>query len=891
MKVILTHEQADMDALASQLGAWLLYPDAIPLLPRSINRNGRRFLNQYGADLPYVAFKDLPRAAIDTVIMVDTQSLITVKGMSEDTRIIVFDHHPRREDLNPAWECHLVTSGANTSQMVARIRQRGIQLTRIQASALALGLYEDTGSFTYGSTTAEDLESAGFCLAQGAELDIVTRFLYPPLSAGQRVLYDRLLRNIHTYVIEDQTILVAKADAMDVKDEISSVAHKMRDVLNPDALLLLVATQQGIRLVARSTSDQVNVAAIAESMGGGGHKRAASALIRPEGSPDKDETLRFLDEQFTKMVANMDQHVKPAVDVKSIMSKDPLILSPDTPVQEAHRLMQRYGYEGYPVVEEGQVVGLLNRREVDRAIAHGLNLTVKSLMAAGEVKITPEASLEALQVLMGKTDWGQVPVVSPDSGEIVGIVTRTDLLKTLSPIPDMPSQEEIANKLTQVVPPARLALLHVLAEEADKINLPIFVVGGFVRDLLLDRPSLDFDIVVEGDAIFFANRLSDRFGGRVLSHHRFGTAKWILRGNAEKLIHQLPLTDDEDSSRLPESLDLITARTEFYEQPAALPTIESSSIKMDLHRRDFTINTLALRLDGEHFGKIHDYWGGLSDLRKGRIRVLHALSFVDDATRLLRAVRFEQRFGFQIELRTLALMEESLPLLRKLTGARIRHEIVLILAEPKAPEMLSRLDELGVLHAIHPALPWNEEIQRRLHQLDHIEVEPIWELHERFDSLSRRQILAFLVWLGHLPETTLRSIASRLRCKRELLKLLIATSKILHDIPDFVNAPPSKVVRELEKYPRTALYAVYLISPDEDVRSLLEKFVTQWATVSPTISGDDLRAMGLRPSPAYGRILSTLRDAWLDGEVQSPEAEQALLKDLLAEENITDLQV
>ena len=346
MNVILTHEQADMDALASQLGAWLLYPDAIPLLPRSINRNGRRFIDQYGADLPFVAFRDLPRAPVKTVILVDTQSLITVKGMSDETRIVVYDHHPQREDLNPDWECYLVSYGSNTSQLVARIREQGIALTKIQATALALGLYEDTGSFTYGSTSAEDLLAAGFCLSQGADLDIVTRFLYPPLSPGQRKLYDQLLRNVHTYVIEDQTILAAKADAKDVKDEISSVAHKMRDVLNPDALLLLVATQHGIRLVARSTSDRVNVASIAESMGGGGHTRAASALIRPEGSLDKEATLRFLDDQFASMVATLEQHVKPSINVRAIMSKDPLILSPDTPVQEANRLMQRYGYEG-----------------------------------------------------------------------------------------------------------------------------------------------------------------------------------------------------------------------------------------------------------------------------------------------------------------------------------------------------------------------------------------------------------------------------------------------------------------------------------------------------------------------------------------------------------------
>ena len=872
-----------MDALASQVGAWLLQPEAVPLLPRKINRNGRRFLQRYGDELPFIEFKDLERKPIDTIILVDTQSLITVKGMSQETRIVVYDHHPLREDLDPDWELHLVTAGSNTSQMVARIQEADIDLTPIQATTLALGLYEDTGSFTYGSTAPEDLQAASFCVAQGADLDVISRFLYPPLSAEQRKLYDRLLRNVQTYQIENQTILAAKADAMDVHDEISSVAHKMRDVLNPDALLLLVATQQGIRLVARSTSDQVDVSAIADAMGGGGHKRAASALIRPEEHLDKVETLNFLDDQFEEMVKTMDKHIRPMITVKTIMSKDPLILSPDTPAEEAHRLMQRYGYEGYPVVSEGKVVGLLNRREVDRAMSHGLDLTVESLMAAGNISISTEASLDELQSLMGISGWGQVPVVSPNTGEIIGIVTRTDLIKTLTPQPDIPAQEDVAEKLDRAIPPARLALLRALAAEADKVNLPIFVVGGFVRDLLLNRPSLDFDIVVEGDAIFFANRLADRFGGKVLTHQRFGTAKWNIQQISEEQVRNLPLEGMGDITQLPKSLDLITARTEFYEQPAALPTVESSSIKMDLHRRDFTINTLALRLDGEQYGKIYDHWGGLGDLHKGQIRVLHALSFVDDATRLLRAVRFEQRFGFQIEPRTLALMNESLPLLNKLTGARLRHEINLILAEPKAPAMLSRLAGLQILEAIHPALPWDETIKQHLEQLDTDSIDPVWDLPVQSDNLSLRQILSYLVWLGRLPKTSIQSIASRLRCKSNTKNLLLATSHLNQILPALADAAPSEVVNKLEPLPSLAIYAAYLVNPGEKLRKPLWMYVTQWAKIEPKTTGDDLRALGLRPSPAYGRILTALRDAWLDGDIQTPQEEEKLLSALISE--------
>jgi tRNA nucleotidyltransferase (CCA-adding enzyme) len=423
----------------------------------------------------------------------------------------------------------------------------------------------------------------------------------------------------------------------------------------------------------------------------------------------------------------------------------------------------------------------------------------------------------------------------------------------------------------------------MLADEADKINLPVFVVGGFVRDLLLNYPSLDFDIVVEGDAIYFAKRLAERYGGRVLTHQRFSTAKWHIQSIQDQLIQELGVDKAADATQLPDSLDLITARTEFYEQPAALPTVESSSIKMDLHRRDFTINTLALRLDGEHLGKIYDYWGGLSDLQKGSIRVLHALSFVDDATRLLRAVRFEQRFDFRIETRTLALMEESLPLIHKLTGARLRHEINLIMAEPKASAMLSRLAELDILKAIHSGLPWDETIQQQLSELNIDQIGPSWNLPNQADRLTLLQTLSYLVWLGQLPEPTLRSIVSRLRFKGDMNKLLISTSKLSRVLPNLKQAKPSVIVQELDQAPRLAIYAACLVIPDENIHNFVKKYIDQWAKVEPLTTGDDLRGMGLPPSPAIGQILKALRDAWLDEEIHSPEEEQVYLNRLLSE--------
>jgi tRNA nucleotidyltransferase (CCA-adding enzyme) len=240
-------------------------------------------------------------------------------------------------------------------------------------------------------------------------------------------------------------------------------------------------------------------------------------------------------------------------------------------------------------------------------------------------------------------------------------------------------------------------------------------VGGFVRDLLLGAPSVDFDLVVEIDAIGLAHSLVDVYGGRISSHRRFGTAKWRLDREHPNLLQDLGGRLVE-ADELPENLDFVTARTEFYLHPTALPSVERGNIKLDLHRRDFTINTLALRLDGRFYGQLLDYWGGGRDLREGLIRVLHSISFIDDPTRMLRAVRLEQRLGFEIESRTLELLKQALPLLDRVSGERIRSELILMFREGHLLEIMARLEEIGLLEAIHPAFTWDVWLKARFEQ-------------------------------------------------------------------------------------------------------------------------------------------------------------------------------
>jgi tRNA nucleotidyltransferase (CCA-adding enzyme) len=881
MHIILTHEQADFDAIASLLGAYLFDESAFPVLPQRMNRNVRAFLTLYGVDLPFVERRDLPSEPVDSITLVDTQSMVSIKGVSNQTQVRVIDHHPLRDNLPDEWVVTTEETGAAATLFVEGLREHDGPLSMVEATLLLLGIYEDTGSLTYSRTTARDLRAAGFLLEQGANLGILNDFLNHPLSIEQQAVYDQLRTAAKTYILHGHTVVVSCGNAQKMDEELSSIAHKLRDLLDPDALFLLIKTRGGIQLIARSTTDSINVANLAGNFGGGGHSRAAAALVKD----------RELEDVCQELVDVLPDFIRPAVTVAQIMSYSPQVLKPETLAEEAANLMQRYGYEGYPVVKDGKVVGLLTRRAVDRTLAHRMNKPASSLMDAGEVTVSPDESIEGLQRLMTTTGWGQIPVVDPNDGQIIGIVTRTDLLKTLTQVPGYTGRQNLSSRVESVLPATRVALLKVIAKAAYEQRDSLYIVGGFVRDLLLDRPGLDFDLVVEGDAISLARRLVSRYGGRVTTHSRFGTAKWFITDIGDQLIEDLSSDGNLspiqplNPSDLPEFIDLISARTEFYSHPTALPTVQRGSIKLDLHRRDFTINTLALRLDGHYYGTLYDFWGGLNDLRQGLVRSLHSLSFVDDPTRMLRAVRFEQRFGFQIEERTLQLLKEALQLIDRVSGDRIRHELDHILDEDKSANMLARLDELKLLSAIHRDLKWDTWIANSIAALPAITSEAFqdWEL-ENWEPTELKRALGYILWLIRLSPERTRRVLSRLKLTRSLAEDAVAACRLWKELISMVGKSPSTITKQLDNYSPLSIYAVCLATDVEDQREILTIYTREWKKLSPTITGHDLRNLGLAPGPAYRFILEALRAAWLDGKVKNEAEEAVLLEELIKQE-------
>ncbi len=926
--VILTHEHADFDALASLLGGALLFPRAVPVLPWKLQRNVEAFLSLYRNQFPFVDPRQLLRGRVELAILVDTRTFNAVKGMGDQTRHLVIDHHTATEPLPSGWEIWQEalgphTTGANTTLLVERLMHQNRALTRFQATLLALGVYEDTGSLLYPSTTHRDVRCAAWLVEQGARLEVIRRFMHFPPSDAQKELTEQA----EHVKVAGQNVLFAAAEAPEYDDELSGLAHRLNELFDPDALFVVVSLSDTVQVVARSNTDAIDVGQIAEELGGGGHPRAAAALLNGVTLAEARERIGVLLERYARAPA----------DVAQIMSRGrPRTLDDSMSVSAAAELMQRYGHEGFPVLRAGDdgsssLVGILTRREADRTISHRLGkLPVHKVMKQGSHTIRADAPVSALHGLMIESGWGQIPVVDAE-GEMVGIVTRTDLLKLWGEEREAGQRiPDVSRELEQVLSASQHRLLWLVGETAAETGNSVYVVGGFVRDLLFGRfdrddgaAFVDMDLVVEGDAIELAERMQNQCGGRIVTHARFGTAKWILDESDS------PLTCPdlqkgglrEGGAQLPSHLDFVTARTEFYTEPTVLPTVEQGSIKLDLHRRDFTINTLAVALTPDRWGDLLDFYGGLSDLQGGRIRVLHSLSFVDDPTRILRAVRYEQRFGFQIEARTQEHLVDAAQLVGRVTAARIRQELHRIFQEAKPEDAVLRLDELGILRQIHPALRAGPEFAERSVALrDRIEIieagsgsaggGPAGRKDGRAEGISslaaskgtagprvicgtpiERLYWGLLVYdlfpatgSGDGETTPLESALSerlKLRGKtRQLMRELRLVKTRLPELTD-LRIRPSEVVAILDRVQPVILLLVSLLEEDALLRERLDCYAQSWRHIQSSLNGEDLRRMGLPVGPAYGEVLRALRSALVDGEVAAGDAELVLAEKLV----------
>ncbi len=412
--------------------------------------------------------------------------------------------------------------------------------------------------------------------------------------------------------------------------------------------------------------------------------------------------------------------------------------------------------------------------------------------------------------------------------------------------------ENISALIEKLLPPNVAGMLRNSGLAGAHNGLSVYLVGGMVRDLLLGRLNLDLDLVVEGSAAEFAEALKAAYGGKPLCQSQFGTSKL-----------------DWDGIKV----DVASARRETYARPGALPAVSPGDLKSDLFRRDFTINTMAVNLLPENYGLLIDMYGGKQDLEAGLIRVLHDKSFIDDPTRIWRAVKYEQRLDFQIEPHTLALLANALPTLDAVSGDRIRHELEKVLEEELPEKALCRASGLGVLQKIHPALTADEWLARSFRMMrasSHPEVH------------VKQAYLCLLVY--RLSARQMAEFAGSLNLPTAWRQMLfdVAALKTIFDVLGYPALRPGQIYSILESYDKTALQAVMVVAPNDVVRERIALFLNKLSGVKPLLTGHDLLLMGVARGVKIGQIIEELRQARLDGRVNTRDDEVSLVTALLA---------
>lgn len=893
MEIITTHLNADFDGLASMIAAQKLYPDAALVFAGSQEKDLRNFLATTTRVYQFQRQKNIDLATVTRLILVDTCQPGRIGNFvkcldNPGISIHIYDHHPKLpgdikgdyEDIRPV--------GSTATVFIKIFQEKNIEVDPEEATIMAMAIYEDTGSFTFSTTTPADLEAMAWLLTKGANLHTVAQFVSPKELTTQQVpLLNDLMRSATTYTIQDVDIVVAKIRLPEYVDEFALIVRHFMVMENLDCLFTLTAMGERTYLIARSRIPEVNVGEICIDFGGGGHASAASATVQNMTLIEAEEKLVYL----------LHKHVRPSSIASEIMSSPVISVSPEVSIKVAHQVIDRYNVTVLPVIKKSprrpdEIQGLISQRVLGKSIYHGLGaLPVSEYMTTEFAVLPPSATLADIQELIIGHRQRFIPIVKQNS--VLGAITRTDLLNLLIKDPsylpknileqqDTPSvarHRNLNNLMVDNLSRDIIMLLRTIGEVAEQYGYTAFAVGGFVRDLLLRQQNLDLDVVIEGNGINFAKKLARKLQGKIRTHEKFNTAVVILPDGFK--------------------IDIATARLEYYEYPAAMPTVELSSIKLDLSRRDFTINAMAIHLSPETFGALLDFFNCQNDLKDRKIRILHNLSFVEDPTRIFRAIRFEQRMGFKIGKHTERLIKSAVkmnllgsittdghpkksaaPLQNKTRlGYRIFLELKLLFSEKAPLAAINRLGSFQLPKLLHPALkidpPLEQIIASTQQAVD-------WYRLLYQDEPFRSWVVFMLALTCRLDGRQLTGFCRRLEIPERYAHMLAneknRANHLVRTLQRHKTLKASETYRLMGKLSLEGLVFLMGFFADEKHKKNISLFITSQRHVKTLLTGADLKELGYTAGPIYQRILERLLHARLDNEVDSREDELTFLK-------------
>ena len=873
LTVITTHINADFDALASMLAAQKLYPDSLIVFPGSQERTVRSFFIKSMVYLFNMAeIENIDLSNIKKLILVDTRQPGRIGKFSSiiknpDIKIDIYDHHPDMQDDIKGHKEYIKSTGATVTILTEILKEKNIDISPDEATVMCLGIYEDTGSFTFSSTLENDFSAAGYLLSKGADLNIISHLISREISPQQVGLLNEMIQTATHYNINSVDVVISIVSTEKYVPDFASLVHKMVKMESLNAFFVIVRMEDRLYIIARSRIPEVDAGAIVASFGGGGHPFAAAATI-------KGKTLAQVENQLLdvlhKRIVGFGPHVK------ELMSSPPITIRPDISCKDANDLLTRYNINALLVTIKPdnqacpeKLYGFISRQVIEKALHHKLaSVPVKEYMTTEFVTIGLDADLAEIQDKILENKQRILPVY--DNENIIGVVTRTDLLNILvSQSQNISSDsrdkfrknvnvrtKNIENFMRERLSRDILDILQTLGKVGDETGCAVYVVGGFVRDLFLYRAGEDTDIVIEGDGIAFAKKIAGLKGAHIHAHEKFGTAVIIFPDGFK--------------------IDVASARMEYYKFPAALPIVEMSSIKLDLSRRDFTINTLAIQLNPDRFGTLIDFFFAQKDIKDKAIRILHNLSFVEDPTRVFRAIRFEQRFGFSIGKLTSNLINNAVKMdfFKRLSGKRVFTELRQILEEENPIPAIKRLYDYNLLSVIHHSIKPDKKL---VFLLDSVRNVLAWYDLLFLEESYKRWTVYFAALVRSCDRKTSDEICMRLELAPKNRKIFsvdrFEADRCILWLEKNRSVLNSDLYKTLSGFKTELILYMMASTQNEQIKKLISYYFTKLRYITTSITGKSLIKMGLSPGPIFREILQAVFNAKLNGTVKTENDE------------------
>jgi tRNA nucleotidyltransferase (CCA-adding enzyme) len=844
VKFVISYDGAGFTALAPMLALGLLHPNARLILPGNPDQRVQAYL----------------RENEDTMLLADPLALdlrelteLYIIGNPEDHNFCDLSRYKEAAGEIVVYSSN--PSGTLTSQLVQSLVREEMEISPLQATFLALGIYEETRCLTSGATP-QDFYALARLFERQAHSGMLQKYLQNGGEMDRQLMFEKLVSNYQLDSIAGYRVLFCRGEVWDFLDGLTLLGRELLKGLEAQMLVAIFPFHGNNYINAlalpEASLDLLEVFSPFNATGS-----PANAAFFQEGNPD------VMMEEVKNLLFKTLSAKTTAADIMNTYVKS---IAPETTLSDARDQLEKMASTSLLVAVEGAYIGIISHQQVNKAVRFGYGHDpVEHYMEKNVPTVPPHTSLDTLLGIMARTERELIPVVD-SKNRLAGTVSLKELVQAIHQeqnpltrgLAAIPAEENLRLLIEERVPKYMQGVLHMIGKIGDEMQLPVHAVGGFVRDLILGMPNEDVDVVVEGDALTLATKVNDILGGKLTENKDFGTAR---------------ITTPR------QRLDFSTARQEFYAQPAALPEVERASLKKDLFRRDFTINTMAFQLNLSRFGHLFDYFKGLQDLESKTLRVLYSLSFVEDPLRIFRAVRFAVRLGFEIEPESKTLIKNALrsKVLNKVSKDRLGKELGLAFREKRVMLVMKELADLGVLAQIFPKLTLTSENFRIIREIE--------ELLLQTDPAEREQVKPTPLYIAALfygkSRLDLFSKLHRIRISSREVDMVAA---ILHDADTAAGMlteeglPPEQVYDIFNKMTFETRLFVLALARGSLPRQYYESFSRKMKNLNPTLTGRDLLNMGLEPGPVFKDILNMLKLEKIKGKLESVEDEIYYIK-------------